>query len=356
MADKSAILSPTFNYNPKELTDFSKIIHELLYGDFELERLHFVEEGIDFDEQIVFASNKGLMGKKVAGCTPHEIDGVTLSNKFWRPVKEDFRLTHCSASVDAQNKLVNMFSKLNPDFYEIFGGSQSKVGAYLIASVLERLKPELLRKVWFNDTEAKTTANGGVFKVGTDLGYFNTFDGFFKQFMEDADLMANNRVDITALQANDILPAGEGFKILRSLYKKADIRLRTATGVYFAVTQSIYDAYLDDLEDAQVKGAGNTAIVENGQVTLMHRNIPVIPVDLWDRVIAEYQVDPDGDKNLPHRAVITTPDNVRVGTLAKGDFGTVDAFYDRTLKTNFVDGIYSIDAKLLENYKIAMAF
>lgn len=359
MADTSAIDTSTFDYNPEELKDFSKVIHELLYADPELERLHMIEEGVGYDTQIVLASNKGLMGKKVTGCTPNPITGVTMTDKFWRPVKEDFRLEHCSASADEQNKLINMFTKLNPDFYDIFGGSNSKVGAYLIASVLERLKPEILRKAWFNDTLAKTVATGGVITNGTDLGYFNTFDGFFKQFFSSPTLSTKNRVDISAKQSGDLV-LGDGKAILKAMYSKADVRLRKLQGNYFGTTLTIYDQYMEDLEDIENKGAGNIATTENGKLKLLYRGIEVIPIDLWDRVIEEYEADTtDPDNvvyNLPHRAVLTVPDNVRIATLSKDDFGTVDAFYDKVTKKNYIDGIYSIDAKIIEDYKIVMAY
>ena len=96
-------------------------------------------------------------------------------------------------------------------------------------------------------------------------------------------------------------------------------------------------------------------INEDGQMVLRYRGIELVNMEIWDRVIAAYEND--GTKyNLPHRVVLSTPDNLRVGTLSDGDFGTVDAFYDRKDRTNYVDGVYSIDAKFLETYKAVVAY
>jgi len=352
----SAINNGTFTFNPEELKDLSMIINELTWQDPTLAEMHDVVEGIKYNTQIVFAGQIGLMGKAVTGCTPNEISGITLTEKFWTPVREDFRLTQCSADVDAQDKLVNQMARMNPDFYNIIEGSQSSVGQYLVAKIIERLPEELFRKVWFNDVDADTIANGGVLTNGTDPDYFNTFDGFFKQMFADATIakttITKNAAASYALQA---LATVDSIAVLKDMYAKADSRLLNAPDLKFRVTRTLWDGYLNDLENLQNSGAGNTFINENGQMTLLYRGIPVVKQEIWDRTIASYENN--GTKwNLPHRAVLSTNANLKVGTLAQGDFGEIDAFYDRVTKKNYMDGIYSIDAKHMESYLSVIAY
>lgn len=349
----SAITS-AFSFNAEELKDWSKVIHEMTYADPELNKLHQIDEGIAHNTQIVFAGGLGLMGKAVSGCTPAEIAGISLTEKFWTPIREDFRLKHCSADVNAQDKLINQFAKMNPDFYNVIEGSASTLGNFLVASVVSGFNEELMRKVWFNDILADTIANGGVLTNGTDKDYFNTFDGFWKQIVA----LGAPEVVITknagATYAAQELAAGESIAILKGLNNAADSRLKNDPNRQFYVTNTIFEGYLNDLEDNQVSGAGNTMITENGQTTLKYRGIEVVNCDFIDRYIDAYEND-GTKRNLPHRAVLSTPQNLRVGTLAAGDFGEVDAFYDRTLKSNFIDGVYSVDAKHLEDYKLVSA-
>lgn len=351
----SAITS-AFSFNAEELQDWSKVIHEMTFADPELNKLHQIDEGIAHNMQIVFAGKMGLMGKAVTGCTPNEIAGVSLTEKFWTPIREDFRLKHCSADVNAQDKLINQFAKMNPDFYNVIEGSASTLGNFLVASVVSGFNEELMRKVWFNDILADTIANAGVLTNGSDKDYFNTFDGFWKQIVTELGAptvaIAKNAGGTYAAQE---LASGESIAVLKGLYTKADSRLLNDSNKQFYVTRTIYDGYLNDLEAAQTTGAGNTMITENGQTTLRYRGVEVVNMEFMDRYINAYE-NSGTAWNLPHRAVLSTPQNLRIGTLATADFGEVDAFYDRTLKSNFIDGVYSVDSKLLEDYKLVAAY
>jgi len=355
----SAINNGTFTFNTEELKDWSKVVHELTFNNPELNSLHDIETGIKYDTQIVFAGRGGLLGKKVTGCTPNAITGVSLSEKKWSPVQEDFRLEHCSADVDTQDKLVNQMAKMNPDFYNVIEGSQSTIGDFLVASILERFNENLLRKVWFNDLTAENIVDGGNITNGVDVGYFNTFNGFFPQIFTEIPTSAKNYVAISqnagASYALQTLPAGASIAILKSMYGKADSRLLNDATKKFYVTRTIYDGYLNDLETLQNTGAGNTMINENGQLTLRYRGIEVVNMEIWDRTIDSYY--DNGTKfDKPHRAVLSTPANLKVGTLSTDDWGTLKAFYAEYQNLNVIDGVYTIDAKFMESYLAVAAY
>jgi hypothetical protein len=352
-------ITSSFAFNREELKDWSKVINELTFGDPALNELHDIEQGIKYNQQIVFAGRMGLMGKTVTGCTPNAVAGVALTEKTWTPVDMDFRLEHCSADVNAQDKLIRQMSKMNPDFYNVIEGSSSVVGNFLVAKVVEGFNENLLRQAWFEDTAAALTTGGGVFKVGTDLGFFNSYNGFFKQIFTEIPSTDAKHVTITknaaASYALQALASGDAIATLKAMYLKADSRLLDSGNAKFYVTRTIFDGYLNDLESIQNTGAGNTIINENGQITLTYRGIPVVKMDVWDRVIAAYQ--DNGTKwNLPHRAVLSTPMNLKIGTLSTDDFGTLDAFYDQYHKVNVIDGVYTMDAKLLEKYLTVAAY
>lgn len=355
----SAFNNGTFTFNKEELKDLNGIINELTYQHPDITSIHDVQEGIKHDMQIVFAGRVGLMGKAVAGCTPNEISGVSFSEKTWTPKLIDFRLTHCSADVNQQDKLFNQWMKLNPDYYNIFEGSASSVGAYLVGLVADGQKENLLRKIWFSDTTAETVADGGVFKNGTDMGYFTIIDGLWKQIMTNIPTTSKYYVaapkNSGANYAAQALASGDAIATLKAMYAKADSRLLNSPGLQFMVTRTLWDGYLNDLESIQNTGAGNTAINESGQVKLTYRGIPVVMVETWDLNINDYQNN--GTKwNLPHRAVLTIPTNIPVGTPYEGDFGELDAFYDKVTKKNYIDGIYGLDVKHLENYLTVAAY
>ena len=360
----SAINNGTFTFNPEELKDWSKVIKELTFGAPSLNAVHDVQTGIKHQQQIVFAGKIGLMGKKVgANCTPNEIAGITLSEKMWDPAFLDFRLEHCTTDVDQQDKLVNQMARMNPDYYKILDGSQKVVGDFLVASVLEGINENLWYKTWFNDKLASTFNDSdgtNTFTNGTDVTYFNSFDGIFKQIFATTSLttggkyftaIAKNAQSTYALQA---LASGDAIAAVKSVFNKADSRLRNRADGKLLVTRTIYDGLVNDLEAIQNQG-GFTQTNENGISVLRYRGIEVVMMDVWDRFIDEYQNN--GTKwNIPHRVVYTVSTNIPIGTLAEDDFGKIEAFYDMYHKVNVIDGIYSLDAKLLEDYLTAVAY
>ncbi len=355
----SLINNGNFNFNQEELKDLSGVIAELGFNNPEITNLHAVEQGKKWNEQIVFSDRLGLLGKPLTSCTPEEVAGLTFSEKTWTPKDFAFRLSHCTADSNKQDKLLRQMSRMNDDFYKIFEGSQNPIGNFLIAQVVQALPEDILIKAWFSDESADEIAEGGNFTNGTDLAFFNSFNGLFKQLFTEILPGTKNHVEITANAGSDydaqVLAEGDAYAILRKMFNKADSRLRGLQDKKFYVTRSIYDGYLNDLEDKQVSGAGNTMITENGQTRLFCRGIEVVNIEIWDRTINEYQND--GTKlYLPHRAVLTTPDNVPIATLNNADFSVTKAWYENKDNTNYIDGAYTLDAKHLEDYKTVVAY
>jgi hypothetical protein len=360
----SAINNGTFTFNPEELKDWSRVIKELTFGAPALNAVHDVQTGIKHKEQIVFAGKLGLLGKKVsANCTPNTISGITLTQKFWDPVFEDFRLEHCTTDVNQQDKLVNQMSRMNPDFYQILEGSQSGVGDFLVATVLEAMIENMWMKIWFDDKDASTFADSdgsNTFTNGTDVGYFSGFDGLFKQIFATTSLTTGGKYytaiakNAQSTYAGQALASNDAINALKAVYNKADSRLRSRADGKLLVTRSIYDGLVNDLEAIQNAG-GFTQTNEGGLPVLRYRGIEVVMMDIWDRTIDAYQNT--GTKwNIPHRVVYTVASNIPVGTLATEDLDSLEAFYDAYHKVNVIDGVYSLDAKLLEDYLTCVAY
>jgi len=359
----SAINNGTFVFNPEELKDWSRVINELTFANPTLNELHLVEQGIKSKQQIVFAGRIEQLGKKIAAnCVPNEINGITLTDKFWDPVLEDFRLKHCTSDVNQQNKLVNQMTRVNPDYFTITEGSQSQIGNFLVAAVLDAFDQIILEKAWFDDKDGDTfdAVPAGVFTNGTDVAYYTGFDGLFKQIFTSISGSANtNRFTSIAKNAGvsyaaQELVSGEALSTFKSVFTKADGRLRANANAKFYATQSIWDGLVNDLEDTQNSG-GVTIITEDGKQTLRYRGIEVVQMSVWDRFIDTYQNN-GTVRFRPHRLVLSTPDNLRIGTLSDGDFGDVNAFYDQYNRVNVIDGAYSLDAKFMEVYLASVAY
>ncbi len=341
--------------NAREAETMSEVIFERVFNESDLAEYHEVETGIDVKTQIAFAERLGLLGKKSEGCTPNEAGGFTLTEKFWTPVLEDFRLKHCQNDMPALLKLFRKSQRINPDFFDAVGTQEFGV---IIAAVENALIENIHRKVWFNDTAAATISNSGVFTNGTDLEYFNSFDGLFKQIFTEVPANAVNRVAITANgganYAAQALPEDAALAIFEKMVTVADERLVSAEDAFILASRTLADNYRATLRNKNL-GSGFLEVVEEGRPKLYFDGIEVKVRYDWDRYIKQYQNN--GTKhNLPHRAVLTTKSNIPVGTLSEDDLTKLDVFYDKTLKTNIMDAAYTLDAKHLEAYMTVAAY
>lgn len=349
------INAESLTLNPREAETVSEVIFKRIYNDSDLAEYHEMETGIDVKTQIAFAGRLGLLGKKTTGCTPNEAGGFELTEKYWTPVLEDFRLKHCQADMPALLKLFRKSQRINPDFFDAVGTQEFGV---IISAVEVAMLENMHRKIWFNDTTAKTIADSGVFTNGTDLGYFNSFDGLFKQIFIEVPSNAANRIAISANAganyAGQVLAEDAALGIFEKMVTAADERLVSAEDSFILATRSLADNYRATLRNKNL-GSGFLEVVEEGRPKLYFDGIEVKVRYDWDRYIKTYQ--DNGTKwNLPHRAVFTTKSNIPVGTLSEEDLTKLDVFYDKTLKTNIMDAAYTLDAKHLEAYMTVAAY
>lgn len=341
--------------NAREAETVSEVIFERVFNDSDLAEYHEIETGIDVKTQIAFAERLGLLGKKSEGCTPNEAGGFALTEKFWTPVLEDFRLKHCQNDMPALLKLFRKSQRINPDFFDAVGSEEFGV---IISAVESAMLENMHRKIWFNDTAAATIDSAGVFKNGTDLGYFNSFDGLFKQIMSEVTASDANYVAITKntgnSYANQALAEDDAIAIFEQMVTAADERLVATEDSFILATRTLADNYRATLRNKNL-GSGFLEVVEEGRPKLYFDGIEVKVRYDWDRYIKEYQND-DTKWNLPHRAVFTTKSNIPVGTLSEEDLTKLDAFYDKVQKTNIMDAAYTIDSKHLEAYMTVAAY
>lgn len=336
--------------NPEEVKDVSQIMWERVIESPTIADIHDVIEGIKYKTQILFGGSMGDSLRVSVGCTPNQAEGLELTEDFWDPVRYDARWEHCQADVDALFKLFKNYQKMNPDFYDRIGSEEMGI---LIAKIEQALPMDILTKAWFSDSDAATTADGGDFKVGTDLTLYNGNDGIWKQVFAKITSEDENYVEITAnagatYAAQKITPA-DAAAVLESMYFAADSRLKDDPDARILVTSSIFDGYLQYLKNTQATGGGFTAILENGQPALSIYGMPVVKMPLWDRKIKAL-FDNGTVYDKPNRALMTTKYNIPIGTVSSQDFTAIDSFYEKYKKINVLDAVVEFDAKFLQPY------
>jgi hypothetical protein len=350
MATKFDVSALTLN--PLEATEVSQAVIEQVFVMSELAENHDIQLGIQMKEQIVFVGQLGIGGEALTNCTPAEQDALAFTQKYWDPALIAGRFTNCQNDLNKLFKLFKKAQKANPDYFDKEGSEEM---AMLSVAITESIKTSVNAKVWYSDLVAALFSGGGNFTNTTNLGLFNQFDGLFKQIFADGAIPRYTISENSgATYAAQTLAAGKSYTILKSLYNLADPRLLGDAEAKIYVTRSIYDNYLDYLETTEAVG-GNIQVTEDGRKLLSYRGIPVKLQNEWDRIQNLYQND--GTVVFrPHRALMTVPGNIPVGTLSEDDLQSLESWYEKKDKSNYVDFAYFLDAKHLESYYSTVAY
>ena len=337
--------------SPKEVQELSAIIFETAFKNPALAEMHDIVEGIDMKTQILLMSSMGLQGKAANGtCTPEDSDaGIVATQKYWENNQIDIRIPYCAKELPELLKAFGM--KQNK--YDVEGSEEIKM---IATRLLEAIDEAILRLTWFGDKDAKNVSAGGTIKNGVDVDYFNSVDGLWKQIFVGVTAGDIKRATIASntgsTYSTQELQAGVALSTLRQVYNQSDTRLKNHPDGKFIVTQTVYDNFLDRLEDAGLSAVGSLAI-NDGVMT--YRGKKIIVADFMDRVISSYQ-DNGTKYNLPSRIVYTVSSNIPLGTLDQNEFKDLSVWYDKTDRKVYTENIFSLDAKVLEPYFISVAY
>jgi len=349
---------PIFNpadltFNGREIESIAEALWVDVYEKPELNQIHTVLSGIKAKDQIAIAGLIGNVGKAAVGCPPTADGSIPFSEKLWDPEEIEIRLLDC-------------WKELLPSFIAwglANGVSKSDLTKtdywnFVVERMADAIIEAVYRIAWFADTAEDDIAGGGNITNGVDPLYYTMIDGLWPQAIAITTATPSQYVNIAAnagvsyvLQA---LPDGAAVSIFEDLYyEAADFRLRDKSDLMFVCTQSIADNYAKYLRE-QVADASYERI-ENGYDTLRFENIPVVPLNIFDRKIRA-DFDTGTVWYLPHRVLLVSKANLNIGFDDQGSFDDIAVSYDAKDKETFNDALWSMDAKLPLDYLVAAAY
>lgn len=348
-------------FNGEEIKAVSEAVFESAFAKPELTKFHSVVNGIVAKKQIAILGRlNGLVGKGTGSCDPSSAtNAIVNTEKFWEPAMVSDRFESCWS--DLKETFFLYGTKKGIEKYDLTGTDFLNFVEELVSDAIQEA---IYRIAWFGDTTAENVVDGGVITDGTDLAYFNKIDGFWKQIFaivagdsarKTTDLASRNGQSTFALQAFTATDTTNKVvsNALQNMRFGADYRLREKANLVYVVTQSVADQYERELLAYNV--AFTTERLENGITLLKSGGIEVYSFNLWDRIIRTYYSD--GTKYyLPHRAVLVTPENLQVGTEEVTAMSGMDVFNDKKSKKNFIDFAFNIDAKVVLDYEIQVAY
>jgi hypothetical protein len=342
----SAIIDFTnFEFTAEQIRDVNDLIFDEILQAPEITLITTLYPGIVFDKEIGFIGEGGLVGKKRQGCDPQPQQWkvgtrvVTWEPKGWEIlIKECWTDLEATAAVYALKTGVDIADFTDSDYYAI-----------IVQVLSQSIKKFIIRLFWFNDTDAELVDDGGIITDGTDLDYFNILDGLFKQLLAQIAVNPKQRVVISenagaSYTAQQLSPANVK-DYLQKLKFNAPITLRgRRTSAFIACTQSFYDAWEAYLEGKELETT--YANLVNGQNVLTYSGIPLIPMPIWDEIIAQYE-DTGKKLNNPHRALYVIKEVLAVGVDGTDSFEKMNTWYEKKERAVYTELMGKADAKLL---------
>lgn len=351
----SAVNIGSLTLNPQEATDVSMAVFEKTYAKPELSAAHDVRTGIQMKTQIPIFGQLGTVGKVSSGCTPNAAGVIPTTQKYWDPALIDFRITHCEGDVSQLFKLW----KRNRIALNTWEDVDNEMLAFIADRAVEAAANAILRISSFGDKAAALASGGGVLTAGTDLGFFTMIDGLWKQIFTaktGGTLTAYHEITENALStktAQLALGDDSAQKAFNALYSLIDPRVYSMDSLVYEVTRSVFTNWQDYME---TKSIGFTLDrTENGSTKWSYRGIPIIVRDDWDRNIRAFE-DNGTTYNKPHRVILAPLGNIPLGTSDTESLTNFDSFYDKVTRQHYIDVAFYIDAKVIEEYAIGVAY
>lgn len=356
---------PTLNpadltFNGQEVKSISEAVFESVFAKPDLNAFHSIAEGIKVKTQIVILGRLNApVGLGTGGCDPAS-NPVTITNseKFWEPATVSDRITEC-----AKDLLETFFAWGLKNGIAKNDLSGTDYAIFLEERYGDEIKEAIFRIAWFNDTAAAIQPTG-VIATGTNLALFDKIDGFWKQLFAiatatparlTAGIDARNGQASFALQeftgtdtTNSVVT-----NTLQNMRYGSDTRFRALSNLMYVVTQSVADQYERELIAAETPYTSER--LENGFTALKNGNITVIAFEFWDRMIRTYEHN-GVVYNLPHRIALINPDNMQIGTPQSSTMSEMEIIYDNVTKKNHFDFEFDMDAKIILDYEIQLAY
>lgn len=165
--------------------------------------------------------------------------------------------------------------------------------------------------------------------------------------------LAGSVATTTAAVRNTTLKADQAIEVFEAMWAASPNELASlnAQGLLrLYVTRSMYDNYAKSLR--KLNGSETAYVnLKDGSKTLSFNGIPIIQRADWDTRIA---MDFGGVR--PHRALLTTPQNLVFGTDGEEDLMKIEAFYDAVSQNNIVRSEYKAGTQYTWTKLIVAAF
>lgn len=259
---------------------------------------------------------EGIVQKKTGcGFTPSGKLGVYDRTISVNPAKINLEI----CNDEFKNTLWEEKTKSGNLQYDLTG---TEIMDILLQQAREGAAADILKLFWFGDT-------------ASDDILLNVADGIWQVHIPA--LVTQNLIPYTNTGSGSPLAAGDATDYLQEVFDEAPLALKglPVSMKAFMVSGSVYDAYVKDLQAANL--AIGVALTVNGVSDVRFNGIPVIPNYLWD---VYDSVDLELDDM--HRILYTTPQNLVFATDMTSDLNSFMVFTDDLTEKTYVKANFDL--------------
>lgn len=344
-----AINLHNLTFSAEQLRDLRELIVTAVLEAPDLTAFHTFVTGIKNDREIgIIPGTFGLVGLAAQGCNPEaQCIQIEAEKKLWHPRYLEIIIDQCVT--DVYDSLVRYAINCGIDVYNL---TTTDYFAFILTKLVKDIKKMIMRMIWFGDEQAAHWGDGGNITEGTNVGYFNVFDGLWVQL---ADATVGHPEQVTAIAANlgnKAVQAAydnhDAFDDLNLVIDSAPYILHSQPDRLLLVTQSVHQRVFRELQAAGI--FMDIKLMLNGIQSSVWDGIPLYSVPFWDEMIRSYYNDTVGDAyDYPHRILYTTKSNLNIGMACTSLFENVNIFYDQTTRLNRIEAVDAFDAKLIDD-------
>ena len=351
-------ISPTITFNGKEATEG---ILERMFNKPAFTKIHSIYNDIKAKEQIAFLRRFSKVTIKDPSCGGgQQAKTIPMYEKFWDPEPTKIWLEFCWK--DFVNSFFVWGQKNGIARADL---SQTDLADYLMDVIPDAALDDLWRLTWFGDKNITdiTDSPAGTLGAAADVKYYDIIDGLWKQIFAGVAISAGTWGHIPRYT---IAKNAEGTKsaqlaladafsktVWQELLYQADDRLRESSDLVILCTRSLFDNWREYKESKVLESSfkREDQMSEQG----IYWDIPIIPIPIWDRIIRS-DFDNGTTYHLPHRAVLTTLNQLAVGFDSFAETNYLKTWLNDDTEKYNIKGGYLLDAKILENYMFSVAY
>lgn len=346
-----------FTVDNGALRDLGELLFLTVFNDPDIELVMTQQTGVFNGQKLGYIDDMGDVGKNQSGCSPtYDNVNVTGIEKTWELGPWQIPLKMCYAELE------NTLAKYGLDWGTNIGNlSETPYWNDILMPLLQRAMVDMYWRItWFGDKNAKNVQNSGLLTNGVDPKLFTMCDGLFKHIQA---ITAANPHQLTPIAANAkttydaqkqaIREEGVAVGIIDDLLSDADSRIFDKEDHVILMTNSLFKALRND-----VKKLHNLQLevehVTGGIQMSKYDGHNILVLDIWDRMIKKFQ-DNGTALNCPHRAILTSPQNLFAGTTAKDAISDVSVTFDDVTRLNHIFAQSNIGTLVGENSLVQVA-